>query len=113
MGKIYDSPTWGTVVGRIENDGLVYDGIGMLAPCIGRVDTKGYVYDGVGMFAKMVGRFDSGGKVYDDVGMFGSYVGRIESDGRVYDASVFSSCVGRVETPHIFGGGAALLLLIR
>jgi hypothetical protein len=44
MGKIYDSPTWGTVVRRIENDGLVYDGIGMFASCIGRVDTKGYVY---------------------------------------------------------------------
>lgn len=69
--------------------------------------------DGIGIFGKLVGRFDSDGKVYDDVGMFGRYIGKVESDGRVYSTGVFPICVGRIELPHIFGGGAALLLLIR
>lgn len=59
MGRIYDSPNWGKVIGRIEGDGLVYDGIGISAKCIGRVDSDGYVYDGVGFLSKCIGRFDS------------------------------------------------------
>jgi hypothetical protein len=50
MGKIYDSPNWGTVIGRIESDGLIYNGVGMFAKCIGRVDSKDNVYDGIGIF---------------------------------------------------------------
>jgi hypothetical protein len=113
MGTIYDSPSWGEAVGRIEGDGLVYDGVGLFAKCIGRIDSKGQVYDGVGISSRCVGRFDSDGKVYDGVGMFASYVGRVDSDGKVYGTGVFGTCVGRAESPHIFGGGAALLLLIR
>lgn len=88
MAKIYDSPNWGTVIVRIESDGLIYDGVGMFAKCIGRFDSKGYVYNGIGIFGKLVGRFDSDSKVYDDVGMFGSFIGRVESDGRVYSTGL-------------------------
>lgn len=93
MGNIYDSPTWGTVIGRIDD---------------------GQVYDDIGIFGSRVGRFTNNGEVYNESGLFGgTLVGRVDSDGKVYDAAVFSSCVGRVEPPHIFGGSAALLLLIR
>lgn len=114
MGNIYDSPTWGSVVGRIDDDGLVYDGVGMFAKCIGCVSSDGQVYDDIGIFGSRVGRFKSNGEVYNESGLFGgTMVGKVAPNGKVYDAAVFSTCVGRSEHPHIFGGGAALLLLIR
>jgi len=52
--------------------------------------------------------------VYDGPSWSASCVGRVESSGAVYDGPSWSaSCVGKVDAPHIFGGGAALLLLIR
>ena len=114
MGNIYDSPTWGTVVGRIESDGNVYDGVGMFSKHIGRVDSDGRVYDDVAMFGKCVGRVKNNGEVWTEGFLGGKCVGKVESDGRVYDDIGFTAtCVGKVESPHIFGGGAALLLLIR
>jgi hypothetical protein len=47
----------GEVIGRIDGDGLVYDGVGISAKCIGRVDSDGYVYDGVSFLSKCIGRF--------------------------------------------------------
>ena len=44
MGNIYDSPTWGAIVGSIESDGQVYSGVGMFAKLIGRVESDGQVY---------------------------------------------------------------------
>jgi len=66
------------------------------------------------LFKEHVRRFESDGKVYRGIGIFGDCVGRVESNGLVYDGlGFFSTCVGKAESPHIFGGGAALLLLIR
>jgi hypothetical protein len=53
-------------------------------------------------------------EVYTEEVLGGTCIGKVESNGYGYDGVGFSaSCVGKVETPHIFGGGAALLLLIR
>jgi hypothetical protein len=47
MGKIFDKPDLGEVIGRVDDDGLVYDGIDISAKYIGRVNSDGYVYDGI------------------------------------------------------------------
>lgn len=66
------------------------------------------------MFGKRVGRVKSDGEVWTEGFLGGKRIGKIESDGRVYDGvGLTARCVGRAESPHIFGGGAVLLLLIR
>jgi hypothetical protein len=68
----------------------------------------------VRMFGKLVGHVANDGRVYTEGVLDGCCIGRVESNGCVYDGVGFSaSCVGKVEAPHIFGGGADLLLLIR
>jgi hypothetical protein len=74
----------------------------------------GRVYDDVRMFGKLVGYVANDGKVYTEGFLGGTCIGRVESNGYVYNGIGFSAnCIGKVEPPHIFGGGAVLLLLIR
>lgn len=114
MGNIFDSPSWGRIVGYINSEGEVYDGVGMMATRLGRVKSNGDVYNDSGLFGTRVGKVANDGKVYTDGFLGGTCVGMVESNGKVWDdVGIGATCVGRVESPHIFGGGAALLLLIR
>ena len=113
MGKIYDWQTLAPPIGRIETDGKVYDGVGMYANLIGRVDGDGSVYVAETFDEKLVGRVETDGSVYAEAHFGGGIaVGRVETSGKVYNGSGLSATyAGRAEPPHIFGGGAALLLL--
>jgi hypothetical protein len=55
-----------------------------------------------------VGEIEADGTVRD---VSGYRVGSVEPNGTVRDVNGYR--VGEVEPPHIYGGGAALLLLIR
>lgn len=100
MGYIYDINS--VKIGKIQDDGDVYDKSGEKR--LGRVHGDGTVYDSAG---HKIGHYDPSGKVFEH----SQHIGNVHSDGQISDLA--GHHLGRAEAPHLEGGGAAMLLLIR
>lgn len=109
---IYSSPYGGSLIGKIDNLGVVYtSGIG--SSCIGHVDDSGYVYDRPSG-GSVVARYQSDGNVYS--GSYGgNHLGKIKGNGEIYNTGLIDSgtCVAKASGPNVFAAGAAYLSLFR
>lgn len=78
----------GNVVLEIDDNGNIYTpGAFNSRDYVGRVDESGAVYKGMGIYETYVGRVDSNGNIYDDKAFGGTYVGRVDEQGVLRDNS--------------------------
>lgn len=80
----------GNVILEVDDNGNIYTpGAFNSRDYVGRVDNNGHVYKGMGIYETYVGRIDSNGNLYDNSAFGGNYAGRIDENGVLRDNSAF------------------------
>jgi len=109
---IYDSSFGGSIIGRLESDGLVYNS-SFGGSCIGKVDASGFVYNS-SFGGSLLARVQSDGKVFS--GNFGgNLLGSVDSNGSIHTPNLMGAgeIIAKAEGSNVYGAGAAYLALFK